>query len=255
MSIFSAGLVSITFRRLAPDAIVELARSAGLTDIEWGGDVHAPHGDVDAARRIRRLTEDAGLRTAAYGSYYRVASTSEQSPAFDAVLSSACALGAPVIRVWAGSVDSAAASEAYLDEVASDAHRIASLAADAGVRVAFEYHGGTVADRAASALALLKRAAHPNLSSLWQPSVSVSKAERAANLRMILPHLSHVHVFQWNVTARLPLAAGENEWPDYLAILKSRQQPTALLIEFVQNDDPKSFLGDAATLRNWISQT
>jgi hypothetical protein len=43
------GLVSVTFRKLAPAAIVELAVKAQLRSIEWGGDVHVPHGDVRAA--------------------------------------------------------------------------------------------------------------------------------------------------------------------------------------------------------------
>ena len=34
------GLVSITFRKLQPDAIIKLVAQAGLTGIEWGGDVY-----------------------------------------------------------------------------------------------------------------------------------------------------------------------------------------------------------------------
>jgi hypothetical protein len=40
------GLVSITFRQLSPPAIIDLVRQAGLEGIEWGGDVHVPHGDL-----------------------------------------------------------------------------------------------------------------------------------------------------------------------------------------------------------------
>ncbi len=40
-----AGLVSVTFRQLSPEEIVRVAREAGLTVIEWGGDVHVPPGD------------------------------------------------------------------------------------------------------------------------------------------------------------------------------------------------------------------
>ena len=66
-----SGLVSVTFRALSPAEIVELVARAGLEGIEWGGDVHAPHGDVARARDVYRRTVDAGLAIPSYGSYYR----------------------------------------------------------------------------------------------------------------------------------------------------------------------------------------
>lgn len=53
------GLVSITFRKLSPGEIVELVATAGLVGIEWGGDVHVPHGDFARAAEVRKLTEGA----------------------------------------------------------------------------------------------------------------------------------------------------------------------------------------------------
>ena len=67
------GLVSITFRKKKPEEIVALAAKGGLEGIEWGGDVHVPHGDMAAAKNARLLTTGAGIEVAAYGSYYRVA--------------------------------------------------------------------------------------------------------------------------------------------------------------------------------------
>jgi 3-dehydroshikimate dehydratase len=43
-----AGLVSVTFRGLPPERIVDLARQARLEGIEWGGDARS------AAGRSRR---------------------------------------------------------------------------------------------------------------------------------------------------------------------------------------------------------
>ena len=40
------GLVSVTFRDKTPAEIVSEVKKAGLDAIEWGGDVHVPHGDV-----------------------------------------------------------------------------------------------------------------------------------------------------------------------------------------------------------------
>ena len=42
---FEPGLVSVTFRQLAPEALIDLAARAGLAAIEWGADIHVPPGD------------------------------------------------------------------------------------------------------------------------------------------------------------------------------------------------------------------
>jgi sugar phosphate isomerase/epimerase len=173
--------------------------------------------------------------------------------AFGAVLDTAVALGAPVIRVWAGTRDSKDADDAYVAMVAADAHRIGSLAADAGVRVAFEYHGGTIADNAPAALALLRAANHPNLSTLWQPSVGVTPAERLTSLQTVLPRVAHVHVFQWEHPQRFPLSDGAAEWETYLTTLTALDREVPLLLEFVENDAPAAYLRDAATLATWLA--
>src|SRR5690554_3364232 len=100
------GLVSISFRQLTPQQIVELVKKSGLKGIEWGGDKHVPHGDVDIATKVRRLTEQAGLEVAAYGSYYRAGVSEKDGLSFDKVLDCAVILGTKKIRVWAGNKDS-----------------------------------------------------------------------------------------------------------------------------------------------------
>lgn len=60
------GLVSVTFRQLCPDEIIELVRQARLGSIAWSGDVHVPLNDPDRARRIGRRTRSAGLEVAGY---------------------------------------------------------------------------------------------------------------------------------------------------------------------------------------------
>lgn len=110
-----SGLVSVTFRKLSPPAIIALVQQAGLLGIEWGGDIHVPHGDLPQARQVRQMTLDAGIQVAAYGSYYRVGHP--ESGPFEAVLETAGVLGAPTLRVWAGQQASAEASPAYRAQV------------------------------------------------------------------------------------------------------------------------------------------
>ena len=248
------GLVSITFRQLAPTDIVGLVQQAGLHGIEWGGDVHVPHGDVESARNIRRLTENAGLQVAAYGSYYRAGETTDVR--FQDVLQSAAALGAPTIRVWAGKQGSADADEAYRDRVAEDTRRIAELAANVNVRVAFEFHGNTLTDTTESAVDLLRRVHHPNLFSYWQPPRGWDEGRLEESLRTILPHLQNLHVFAWTDDGtRRPLAEGSERWQRLFRQLQGERLPPQCyaMLEFVRNDDPSQFLEDAATLKRLLA--
>lgn len=248
-----SGLVSITFRQLTPEQIVELVQRAGLGGIEWGGDVHVPHGDVRRAETVRRMTEDAGLRVAAYGSYYRV-SHADTGP-FDAVLDSAVALGAPLIRVWAGRQATAEADDAYWAAVVEDSQRIATLAADAGIRIVYEYHANTLTDTDEAALQLLQRVDHENVSTYWQPPRYSEFEDNLAGMESIMPWLWGVHVFQWHreTGERQPLAAGEAEWLRYLTKAQECQRDIYALIEFVADDEPENFLSDAATLKSWLA--
>ena len=65
------GMVSVTFRQFDVDEVIRRTKEAGLMAIEWGGDVHVPHGDLDKARYTADKMRENGLEIASYGSYYR----------------------------------------------------------------------------------------------------------------------------------------------------------------------------------------
>jgi sugar phosphate isomerase/epimerase len=251
---FTPGFVSITFRQLSPQEIVDLVVRAGLTGIEWGGDVHVPHGDEAVARSVRSLTEDAGLRVAAYGSYYRVGH--KETGPFEAVLACAVALGAPLIRVWAGTQGTDTADAAYFEQVVEDSRRIADLAAGAGIPIVYEFHRNTLTDTNAAARRLLETVDHPNVRSYWQPPRGYSVAENLAGIDAVLPWLAGLHVFNWDraTFARLPLADAA-EWPQYLSKAATTGRDMVALIEFVRGDTPEQFLADAAALKEWIADS
>jgi len=247
-----AGLVSVTFRQLAPRDVIGLAKETGLTVLEWGGDVHVPAGDVVRAQEVAAMTREAGLETVCYGSYYRVGHEGEDGTVpFAGVLETAVALEAPRIRVWAGKQGSDASDGTYFERVCADALRIAGLGARAGVEVAFEFHGGTLNDDAEAATKLLAALPHPNLRSLWQPLVSLDAVGQAESLAVVLPRLAHVHAYQWrpgHPVDRRPLAEGLGLWRAWLGTMKLAGRSPDVLLEFVRGDDPSALREDAAHL-------
>lgn len=244
------GLVSISFRSLSPNQIIALTAEAGLESIEWGGDIHVPAGNMENALCVGECTRAAGLTVACYGSYYRL--TDAESGMAKPVVQTAKALGAPLIRVWAGNLASADAGEVHRAMIVKNARRIADLAAEEKISVAFEYHGGTLTDDAASAKALLEAVNRENCFTLWQPPVNMSIPDCLASIRTVGPWIRNIHVFSWKGGERLPLADGAEKWRACLNEIALLPGEHSLMLEFVRGDDPAQLIEDAKTLKNWL---
>jgi len=246
------GLVSVTFRDLQPTEIMALCRKCGLQGIEWGGDVHAPHGDTEGAREILELSRALGLEVAAYGSYYRAGESPREGLSWAQVLASARAMQAPLIRVWAGKRGSAEADEAYVGRVIDDLRRICQASE---IAVACEFHGGTLCDSGQAARRVLEAVDHPRLKMLWQPANGASIEARLDDLRAVAPWLANLHVFQWGAGGggdKRGLEEGRAEWKQYLSEASEDGAARWALLEFVRGDSPQQLERDARTLRSWL---
>nr|WP_246315876.1 TIM barrel protein [Kineococcus aurantiacus] len=249
------GLCSITYRQLDADGVLDLAARAGLAAVEWGADVHVPAGDLATARSVAARTAGAGLTVASYGSYFRAG----VHDGFADVLATAVALGAPRIRVWAGDRGSAGADRVPVVTALADAVR---RAADAGVEVGTESHGGTLTDTTASTLLLLEEVddlvGAPALTTYWQPTVDAPDDDALTELAVLLPRTSTVHAFSWAPgTTRNPLASRESLWRHAIALLRDdghdHGRDHDVLVEFVPGDDPAVLAREASTLRRWLN--
>lgn len=249
------GLVSVTFRELSPQEITTLAGEARCEGIEWGGDVHVPHGDLRKAGDVREITKEAGLATTAYGSYYRIGKSEDQGLRFETVLETALEMEAPTVRVWAGTHGSQESTPEYRERVIQESRRIADLALEAGLSISYEYHRGSLTDTGDSARTLLEEVRHPNVFTFWQQRVGVQMDRCLADISAILPWLKNLHVFHWwpDQEHRRPLAEGEEKWMRYLRRVAADGRERFASIEFVKDDDPENFLKDAGTLRSLLA--
>lgn len=245
---YKIGLCSVTFRHLTVEQVIQLASDANLEGIEWGGDIHVPPGDMNRAAEVAALTERANLELVSYGSYYRLGHPGEDA-SFETILKTTQKLKAPAIRVWAGKLGSAQASEAYWESVIADAERITGLAGDQGITINLEYHGGTLTDIDESAQFLMEEINNSNVNLYWQPAVGETVDKRLESIARINKWLTHIHVFHWDYTDRRPFVEGVKEWESYLHQLKKDKADRYLLMEFVKNDEIEQYFEDVKVLK------
>ena len=253
--IFS-GLVSVTFRQLLPGQIVNLVRQAELEGIEWGGDIHVPHGDIGKAKEVSDITKSEGLKIFAYGSYYVAGESEKEGLPFKKVLETAISLDAPIIRVWAGKRGSALADENYRNNVISDTRRIAEAAESAGIIISFEFHKNSLTDTSESASRLVRETAHENIRLYWQPILYADVNENLKAIDNILPWLTNIHVFNWCKKKEEfgPLADACDAWRCYLQRIKSSGKKHAAMLEFVSGNSEESFIKDAQIFRELLKK-
>jgi len=248
-----SGICSISFRQLSVDAILALCQQAKIEGIEWGGDIHVPPGDIELAQSVKAKTEAAGLRVCSYGSYFRC---NAESGAFSDVLESADALGAPIIRVWAGQKGSADATADDREAVVEYLRRAVIAAREMDITIALEYHGQTLTDTQSSAHQLLQEVGLPELKLLWQPRTGGDFATDLIELAAALPHLVHVHCFHWGKDGfkdRMPLLEGIKNWQAYLEPIREFGGERFVILEFIKDDSPEQFLEDAQVLHSLLS--
>lgn len=253
------GLVSITFRQSEPEQIIQRCAEAGLEGIEWGGDVHVPHGDTRRALSVGEATRAAGLSNVAYGSYYAFRDLYDAEEVDPMVLlDTAEALGTTVVRVWAGMRGSEETDGNTRAKLVSSAYRLGEEAERRGLRIAFEYHANTLTDTPESADRLISDIGHPAVRLLWQPPNGASKAFSVKSLRIALPQLEHIHCFHWGprgFNEKLPLEVGEQRWLTYLSIVENstpKHVDRWILLEFLPNGLWDELYRDAAVLRGWL---
>jgi 3-dehydroshikimate dehydratase len=255
-----SGLVSVSFRKLSTDELIKAVKTADLKAIEWGGDVHVPHGNIEKAKEVRNATLNAGLEVAAYGSYYKAGESEESGLSFADVLSSAVELGAPTIRVWAGNKGSKAADEVYRRKVADDLKRIGALAEQKDISISLEYHVQTLTDSNESAVKLIREVNHKNVMNYWQPPVNktITHEDCIDGLKAVLHKLTNVHVYYWTLFGdqytRYSLAEGYSFWKEYFDIVKSDGKDRYALLEFIKNDELEELNKDADTLNKLLSE-
>lgn len=244
---FKTGLVSISFRKNDVEEIIRKVSEAKLEYVEWGSDVHAPFDNFRAISNINSISEQYGVKTSSYGTYFKVGRDDPND--IKNYFSAAKSLGTNVLRVWIGLKGSADFSKEEKQRAYEDCIAISDMANDEGIVICCECHPKTLTDDVNSTLELMQNVSRDNFKMYWQPNQFISVEDNVLCAEKIAPYTVNIHVFNWKEKERYPLIESVDIWKRYLDKFDGTQ---TLLLEFMPDDDINSLYREAEALRRII---
>lgn len=168
-------------RRCGADGVEVTARAPHLTD----------EMDLDAVRRAGDAVREAGVEVLAHGSYLACSPPAFRSDV-EREVARCRALGARVLRVWAGHARGLAPE--WRDEVVEMLRFLGEAAAEEELDVVIERHEGTFATEAAATLDLLEAVGRENVSLNYQVRDGM-RADEVASLPSEIARLAPVSTY------------------------------------------------------------
>jgi 3-dehydroshikimate dehydratase len=249
---FKLGLCSVTFREKPVEEIIEIAAQQGLEGIEWGADVHVkPDSPAEYVAVVAGKCRSAGLAVPSYGSYFDV--LEHQPVDFTPIVEKAALLGAGVIRVWGGWVRPEVVTDEQFEKITSTSRRIAAMAEEADIRVAFEFHDHTPTEGGDNVLKVLEGAHHPNLYTYYQLIRPNEYDWNLENLEKIYPRLAYVHVQANDGEKNLPLEHFKEVWKEILIRLKKQRYDGWLFFEFNKDNSVEQLAEDIRLMKSLMA--
>ncbi len=253
MNAYNLGLVSISFRKHTPEEILAAVKSAELTCIEWGSDVHAPCRDTERLYEIARLQGEYGITCSSYGTYFRLGVTPLEE--LSDYIAAAGILGTNILRLWGGTKKGADMTPEELADFTDTCRKAAAMAEEAGVILCLECHMLSVTETPDYAVSLMEAVNSPAFRMYWQPFQWLDTEGSLAVARAVAPYAEHIHVFNWQpprmAPTKHPLAEAAEDWRRYLSVFTT---PRTLLLEFMPDDRIETLPTEAEALRALIGE-
>ena len=243
------GLVSISFRPLTVDEIMDLCEQNGLQYIEWGSDVHAPCDDAERLAYLAAEQKRRGITCSSYGTYFRVGINPVEE--IYGYVSAARILGTNIIRLWCGRGNYEDFSAEEREKILSDAKEIAKIAEAEDVYICMECHNKTYTNCLAGAMELMETVNSGHFGMYWQPNQFVSYETNLAYAKAIAPYVTQIHVFNWEEKNHYPLADAVDTWRSYLSCFEGDH---ALLLEHMPNNLPEELPAEVEALRRIVGE-
>ena len=241
------GLCSVTFRKMSPEKIIDIAKKAGISFIEWGADVHVK--TTEDAKKVKDLCDKNSISISSYGSYFNSAFFDEEK--WVQVCEITKEMGADSIRIWLGKKNSEDTDEEYYNLLLSNTKVMCEIAARYGLFVCPECHDNTFNNNTDAILRFISDLRRDNFRTYFQ-----SRYRRSAydldRIERTFPYIKNVHIsFRDLKREQLFRKKDKSYIKTLLKKLEEKSFSGIVMIEFVSSDSEKSLLKDIEKLKKY----
>lgn len=247
MGSFKLGLCSVTFRKLSAAKVVEIAKKAGVSYIEWGGDIHVTN--KEEARIVKSICDNEDIKICSYGSYYRVGCADKRK--WEEICLIAKAMGASSVRVWLGNKDSEETSPEEYNRILDDLKSMCSVAKKHKLLVCPECHDNTYNNNTDAFLKLKDELKADNFKTYFQSryfrfDYDVDRIDRTFDF------IENVHVSYRDLIKEQRFRKKDRGYLGrLLEKLKEKRFDGVVLVEFTKGAREKSFIKDIRKLKSY----
>ena len=245
MNYFKLGLCSVTFRKKTAEDVVTLSKKAGISFIEWGGDVHVK--TLDDAQKVKTLCDRAGIKISSYGSYFNSAVYDEGKWRDTCEITKE--MGAEAIRIWLGKKNSQVTSDKEYNLLLENTKKMCDIAAEYGLLVCPECHDNTFNNNTDAILRFIGDLQSDNFRTYFQSryfrmEYDLDRIDRTYD------YIKDVHVSYRDLKREQLFRKKDKSYLDtLLKKLKEKSFDGIVMIEFVSGSNEKSFLSDTEKLK------
>ena len=247
MNYFKLGLCSVTFRKKTAEEIVRIAKNAGVSYIEWGGDVHVR--SLEDAKKVKTLCDEAGIKISSYGSYINSAIYDEEK--WRSTCEIAKEMGAASVRIWLGKKNSEITSEDEYKRLVENTDKMCKIAAEYGIKVCPECHGNTYNNNTDAFLRFAEELGRDNFKTYFQSryfrmAYDLDRIDRTFDLT------ENVHVSYRDLKREQLFRKKDKNYLDtLLKKLRDKNFDGIVMVEFVSYGSEKRFYKDIEKLKSY----
>ena len=247
MNYFKLGLCSVTFRNKTAGEVVDLAKKAGISFIEWGGDVHVK--TLDEAKKVKALCDKTDIRISSYGSYFNSA-VFDESKWID-TCEIAKEMGAESIRIWLGKKNSQVTSEDEYSLLLENTKKMCDMAAEYDLIVCPECHDNTFNNNTDAILRFIRDLQRDNFRTYFQSRYFRMEYD-LDRIDRTYPYIKDVHVSYRDLKREQLFRKKDKNYLDtLLKKFKEKAFCGIVMIEFVSGNNEKNFFKDTETLKTY----
>ena len=245
MNNLKIGVASVTFRNKTPEEIVEIAKKAGVSFIEWGADVHVKN--IDDAEKVKKLCDENQIKISSYGSYYRVGSHKKEE--WENICKIAQVMGAESVRVWLGNKDSEKTSEEEYQNLLSDLEFMCDKAGEYNLLVSPECHDNTFNNNTDAIIRLKNDLQKDNFKTYFQSryfrfDYDIDRIEKTFDFT------ENFHVSYRDLKREQRFRKKDRKYLDKLVVkFMSMDFQGLVIVEFTKGSKEKNFIKDVNKLR------